>query len=190
MSKEFLIQSSIVRVSRGTCDVACSNLGLKLHVIPFILMLLTVGVTSPSCDQDMGANLDDPNDEKILLGRIVEFNEAFRDGNVELLRVMVSDGYLHTNGDSKAIGKAAWLRYLEKRKTEIDKGLLIVTKYDLSEVKFEIYNDMAVVTGKIDISETYLDENRNYGYRITNIWVKEEGIWKRAAFHDGRIQSL
>ena len=67
-------------------------------------------------------------------------------------------------------------------------GSLIVNHYEMNETEVEIYDDMAIVTAKISFSTIRFEEQKENEFRITNVWVKEEVVWKRAGFHDTRIK--
>lgn len=128
------------------------------------------------------------NEKELLIQRVEEFNLAFRDGDIDKLGSMITDNYTHTNSNSKSIRKSDWLAYLQKRKKELTTGILIVENYEMSESEIEIYDDMAIVTAKISFSSIRAEEQKENEFRVTNVWVKEEGNWKRAGFHDTRIK--
>lgn len=123
-----------------------------------------------------------------LLKTIQEFNKAFQNGNVNVLGSMITENYLHTNGSSKSITKKDWLNYLRKREKEIESGTLEVISYEMDEVKIEFYDNAAIVTGRVRVSNKRNEEVQKNEYRITNIWVNKSGNWKRAGFHDGKIE--
>ncbi len=127
-------------------------------------------------------------EEKILLKSIENFNLAFKKGDVEKLESMITDQYVHTNGNSKSIDKNTWITYLYKRKKEIENKDLIVNSYEMRETEIQLHNNTAIVTGKIVVSNTKNDELIENQYRVTNIWVYKNNQWKRAAFHDGKIK--
>lgn len=126
--------------------------------------------------------------EEKLLKSIEKFNKAFQNGNVAVLESMITENYLHTNGNSKSIGKKDWLDYLSKRENEIKSGNLEVIDYKLDETEIEFYRNTAIVTGKVVVLNKENGRIQKSEYRITNIWVNENGIWKRAGFHDGKIK--
>ena len=135
-----------------------------------------------SCSNEKIAN------KEALLGTIEKFNKAFQAGNVELIESLVTDNYVHTNGNSKAIGKKDWFNYLNKREKEIKSGNLEVVEYKMEEIEVEFHNTIAIVTGKVLVSSKVKGEIKKNEYRITNIWVNINGNWKRAGFHDGKIK--
>ncbi len=141
-----------------------------------------------NCNNEVTQKFNSQEEKETLIKRIEEFNAAFIDGNVDKLESMITDNYLHTNSSSKVIRKDDWLAYLVKRKNEIESGKLIVKDYKMDETEIEIYDNMAIVTGKISFSTSKLDEQKEHEIRITNIWIKDKDIWKRAGFHDTRIK--
>ena len=58
----------------------------------------------------------------------------------------------------------------------------------MDEVDVQFYGDMAIVTGRVSASTRINDEVRNSAYRVSHVWVLEGEDWKRAGFHDGRIE--
>lgn len=125
--------------------------------------------------------------KKELLDAMERFNTAFQSGNVAVISSMVTDNYLHTNGSSKSIRKGDWLDYLKKREKEIKSGNLEVIAYGMEEMEIEIHGKIALVTGKIVVTTKEKNETKTNEYRITNLWLKLDGNWKRAGFHDGKI---
>ncbi len=159
----------------------------NLYTKSLHLTFLLVFIVFQSCKTETGHKQNSSEEEKILLKKVEDFNLAFKECDIEQLETLITENYLHTNGNSRSIKRNAWLGYLEKRKLEINNGNLVVNTYDMKEAEIELYDDMAIVTGKIVTSSTKSGEYQENEYRITNIWIKEEGNWKRAGFHDGKI---
>lgn len=128
-----------------------------------------------------------PNKDQ-LLEAINTFNTAFKNGDVARLESMITDNYQHTNGTSKSIGKESWLNYLHKRKQDLEAGNLVVNAYEMDQMEVELYEDMAIVTARVNTKSTLDGETRENEFRVTNVWVLEDGKWKRAGFHDGKIK--
>lgn len=149
-----------------------------------ILLALTVSF----CTDTKSADETSGNVPQKLLETIAAFNEAFQHGNVVALDSLTTGQYWHTNGNSKAIGKKDWFAYLDKRAKEIQSGNLEVIDYKMTEREIKVYGDMAIVTGKIDITQKTSGKIQKNAYRVTNVWVNLEGGWKRAGFHDGKIE--
>ncbi len=159
---------------------------MKLLCPPFQLaigLLLLAGLNS--CEQPAAeATLSDES----LRVAIATFNEAFARGDAEEIAGLITQDYRHTNGTSTAIDRETWLNYIRQREETISSGELAVNDYGLTELGISRHGEMAIVTGKVSVVQTREGERSEQAYRITNIWVVEDGKWKRAGFHDGKIQ--
>lgn len=150
----------------------------------FTLLLLAVVSACGTEPQETHSPIQTPDLEPTL----DLFNQAFREGNLAVLDSLTTDDYIHTNGNSKAFGKASWFNYLKKRSEQIENGSLVITAYQLQEQETHLHGTSAVVTGKIVTTGTNQGEPFSNALRISNFWVLEDGTWKRAAFHDTRIE--
>lgn len=140
------------------------------------------------CSDSKSDKQEFQNDKERLLSTLEDFNTAFQQGDVAALHSMVTENYVHTNGSSKAIGKTTWFNYLDKRATAIASGKLKVIDYKMEDIAIQFHGAIALVTGKVLVTTMEKEELTKNAYRITNIWVNENGQWKRAGFHDGKIQ--
>nr|WP_298994462.1 nuclear transport factor 2 family protein [uncultured Allomuricauda sp.] len=127
-------------------------------------------------------------DQDALMTSIEKFNKAFSEGDLNILDSMTTTNYLHTNSSSKVIGKKDWFNYLEKRSKRLQSGEIEVLDYKLDETKVEYHGNSAIVTGKVTVKVKDSLGSKENQYRITNLWVYENGTWKRAGFHDGKIK--
>ena len=127
-------------------------------------------------------------DTQQLLETIKLFNQAFQHGNLTVLDSLTTDDYTHTNGNSKAIGKKRWFAYLSNRANEIKLGNLEVIDYTMTVREIKVYGNTAIVTGKIEVTQKASGEIQKNAYRVTHIWANLEGSWKRAGFHDGKME--
>lgn len=137
-----------------------------------------------SCDSD---KKNQEAEMQLLEQSMQTFNEAFQEGNLQVLDSLTTDSYTHTNSSDRAFGKERWFNYLENRTKDIDSGRLKIDKYQLLEKEVTLYGDAAVVTGLILNTGFNRGEPFSSQIRISNFWIKEEGTWKRAGFHDTRI---
>lgn len=155
----------------------------------FFRILLVIGIAlhlSYCRDMDTSHKESVPSKTE-LVATIDEFNNAFQQGNVSVLKSMITENYVHTNGSSQSIGKKDWLKYLSKRENDIKTGNLEVLQYEMDDMKIEFYGEMAIVTGRVAVSNKEKEETHNAEYRVTHVWINDHGDWKRAGFHDGKI---
>lgn len=85
-----------------------------LLLIIFSISLILIASAFQNCKAKTGCKRNS-SAEGLLLKRIDKFNRAFKECDIEQLETLITDDYLHTNGNSKSIGKDAWIGYLEKR---------------------------------------------------------------------------
>ncbi|KAA3635598.1 MAG: nuclear transport factor 2 family protein [Bacteroidetes bacterium] len=158
-----------------------------MKVLKLVLIAITA-ISFTNCSPEKQQQILSEADKEALVETLEKFNQAFRDGNTALLQSMITDNYIHTNGNSKSIGKDTWLNYLRKREKDIQTGNLEVLNYTMEDLEITYHNNVAIATGKILVSSKRQNEVVDNEYRITNIWVFESGLWKRAGFHDGKIK--
>nr|WP_298794055.1 nuclear transport factor 2 family protein [uncultured Allomuricauda sp.] len=146
------------------------------------LIIIVLGLCLANCQTKRSSE-----PEKLAIS-IEKFNTAFAEGNLEVLYAMTTENYLHTNSSSRVIGKTDWFNYLKKRNKDLKSGAIEVLEYQLDETKIEHHDNTAIVTGKVRVVIQDSTGTKISQYRITNIWVYEDGTWKRAGFHDGRME--
>lgn len=145
----------------------------------YLLLFLLI-----SCAQSKKDKI--PNGE---LSRTLEkFNTAFANGNLTVLDSLTTENYLHTNGNAQVITKDQWFNYLRKRNKRLESGALSILEYDFTEQKIEFYGTTSIITGKVKVISKDSLGTKESQYRVTHIWVYEDGLWKRAGFHDGKIK--
>jgi len=147
------------------------------------LLIYTMFISFFSCS----TKKDAPANQESLIEAINTFNNAFAKGDLKTLTVMITNKYKHTNGNSKAIVAKDWLNYLHKRNKDLQSKDLVVHSYDMDQIEMVLYGSNAIVTGRIQTSSTLKGALRENKYRVTHVWVYENHRWKRAGFHDGKI---
>src|SRR5206468_473592 len=76
------------------------------------------------------------------------FGEAWANSDVDAIRSMLADDYIHTDTDGKVLNKAAYLAYIQERKT---KGMR--NHIEFRDVAVRTYGkDVAVITGENIVS--------------------------------------
>ncbi|MBO3699186.1 nuclear transport factor 2 family protein [Roseivirga sp. E12] len=126
--------------------------------------------------------------EKDLMTTLEYFNTAFAEGDLDYLDKHTTDDYRHTNSSSKAFGKEAWFNYLKTRKKDLTNGVLMVENYEMTEIEVQLHSNSAFVTGVVHTKGNHYSEAFDRKLRVSHYWVFEEGVWKRAGFHDTLIE--
>ncbi|HAS43990.1 MAG TPA: hypothetical protein DCS93_26165 [Microscillaceae bacterium] len=119
---------------------------------------------------------------------VEEFNKAFLEADVVRLHGLLTDDYIHSNSGSKVINKMNWLKYIKTRRRQLDRKILQVKDYKMSDVVIKVYGNTAVVNALITSSGIMKRKPFLSAIRCTHVWIKEGGVWKRAAFHDSKLR--
>lgn len=133
-----------------------------------------------------------PSQEEVkaeLREAIDAFNRAFAEADTSQLKTMLTEDYQHSNSYYEAIGKNTWLEYVGQRKADLDSGEMELLNYALDQEQIQVIGNTGILSGRIRVESRLGTDTTEAAYRITNVWIKEEGKWKRAAFHDGRIKN-
>ncbi len=120
--------------------------------------------------------------EKELQQRVLEFAQVWAKSDVVTLGRLLASDYLHTDFEGKVQNRDEWLAYAQSPRP--------VKRVEFEDVKIRLYGDVAVITGKNAITVSGKNvitgekiEGESKGtIRFTQVWVKEDGTWKRALF--------
>ena len=119
---------------------------------------------------------------------VLTFGHAFVEADIAVLQEYLTDGYIHVNGRSGTVlNRTDWLKWMESRKAELISGELVVDVYDVKDLKVEIYQETAMVTGIIVSRGRRKGTSIGSRVRFTNVWVMQGGSWRRAMFHDSPL---
>ena len=115
-------------------------------------------------------------------------NRAFVEADSGALDTLLAPGYVHTNGVSGSVlDRGTWLAYIRDRREELRSGRLRVDRYETPEATIRWHPGGAVVSNRV-MSEGTRDGVRfTSRLQVTQIWVRLDGRWRRAAFHDSPI---
>lgn len=119
---------------------------------------------------------------------IKNFNQAFMQADVATLDNLLTEQYLHTNSGNKAFNKASWLKWVGSRQDAVKSGQLKYDSYLTEDLSIIIYQNSAVVTGRNIAKGISAYKPFNVDIRFTHLWVKQQGKWKRASFHDAPVK--
>lgn len=129
-----------------------------------------------------------PPDDQLIKQRILEFDTAYKTGDVEKLDQMISFDYLHTNPSGNIVTRESWLNWNTSRADAIKSGDLVINTYETSELNIRIKNQTTVVASGINTSSG-IDKGEPFEtkVRFTHLWILEDGAWKRTVFHDSYL---
>ena len=142
------------------------------------LLYMFVGFSLTVCTPSQGPDLPT---------QLTAFNAAFEKGDVTALASMLTEDYVHTNHSWKSFGKTQWLQYMQSRSEKLAAGDLQIDLYQMDELAIQQHGSSAIVTARIEVRGTEDGTSFFKQFRVTHVWVQQEGRWLRAAFHDTRI---
>jgi ketosteroid isomerase-like protein len=133
-----------------------------------------------------------PNDQVLeedeVRSAFSEFSRAFQQADVSVLQTLVAKNYVHVNGGSaNVLNRDEWLSWIASRRAELDGGVLVIRTYSVEDVNVQIYGETTVVTGVVMSSGERNGVSFNSAVRFTNVWVKQDGVLRRVAFHDSPL---
>lgn len=126
----------------------------------------------------------DGHKEARLKERLTALSAAFNAADVETLRTLLAEHYSHTNNSAPPLNREAWLKSIEKRRADMDSGLLEITDVQTSEVEVHTNNDTAVATGLYVMQGKRAGNPFGLKIRYTQVWEWDGADWYRVAFHD------
>ena len=116
------------------------------------------------------------------------FGRAFVEADVPTLESFLSENYVHVNGGSgNVLNRDDWLKWMKSRRSEIEKGELVVDDYRIEDVRIALDGDTATVIGTVFSSVSRNGNSKTSKIRFSNIWLYREGVWRRAVFHDSPL---
>jgi hypothetical protein len=62
-------------------------------------------------------------------------------------------------------------------------GHLKFPRYETSDIRIRVYNDAAVVTGRLQRTRTVNGNNVDDNWRFTKMYVRRSGKWQVVAWH-------
>jgi ketosteroid isomerase-like protein len=107
---------------------------------------------------------------------IRHFSEAWAAGDRPALETLTSESYTHTDFGGEFYDRASWLDYVGRRKGQ-------PTRIDFEDLQVRSLGDLAIVNG-VNAIHWRGDDDAPFDQRIrmTQVWRKVEGLWKREAF--------
>lgn len=145
-------------------------------------LVLSAAILSAGLLTEAGAS--DPQKIESL---VIRFGEAYRNADIETIDRLLASKYSHINDGGKPIDREAYLDWNKTRKANLNSGAWSVSAYELSGLEVTVFPGSAVVTGVVTASGERDGEGWSSRVRFTNLWVEEDGAWRRAAFHDTKL---
>jgi len=138
--------------------------------IAFICLLMVLPGFGVAQSIDGNGPARDEAIKKEILKHEDEDHEAFKKGNASAIDRLYADGVSLTYADGKMISKAQLMADIKAGKHK-----LFNVSHD--DIQMRIYGNTVVVTGHSTATGTLYNKPR----RFTNVYVKQQGIWRLVA---------
>ena len=123
------------------------------------------------------ANRSQQSNDVAELSRLESvWNDAYTRGIVEPLNQLLADDLIVTMSDMATLDKAQSIGLLRS-------GHLKFPRYETSDIRIRVYNDAAVVTGRLQRTRTVNGNNVDDDWRFTKVYVRRSGKWQVVAWH-------
>jgi hypothetical protein len=153
-----------------------------------LTVLATLGAAGPIARADAQV-VPDSAARPELIRALGEFRDAFARADAATLERLLTDDYVHTNGGSgQVVTRAAWLSYVRGRRVELDDGTLRIDEYLVSEPDIRLFGTSAVVLQQVTTTGVRKGEAFRSRVQVSQVWTREGGRWRRAAFHDSPLE--
>lgn len=156
------------------------------YILLFPILLL-LALTS-SCVQSTPSASGDEESIEAVRERVEVFSNAFVEADTLALSALLTDNYIHTNTDGSLLNKQRWLAWIQTQHHALRDGTLQIDSYTNESVTVALHGTEAAVVTGINISNGVRNGEAFQSHiRFTHLWVREDSQWRRAAFHDTRL---
>jgi uncharacterized protein (TIGR02246 family) len=131
-----------------------------------LLVALTLGQASQSADAATVTQLE------------TTWNEAHRKGDAATLQQLFADDVVVVVPGMRPLSKADSLAVLKS-------GKMTFERYESSDLTVRVYDDMAIVTGRIQRTRAMVGggQKMDDDWRFTKVYLRRGGTWRVISFH-------
>jgi len=119
---------------------------------------------------------EDSNDVKELTRLETVWNEAYVRGDATALESLCADDLIATMTDMQILNKAQSLGILRS-------GRVKFQRYETSDLRIRVYDNAAVVTGRLERTRLTSAGEATDGWRFTKVYVRHDKQWQVVAWH-------
>jgi hypothetical protein len=116
------------------------------------------------------------NDAKELTRLETVWNNAYVQGDAAALEALCADDLVATMTNMQVLNKAQSLGILKS-------GRVKFQRYETSELRIRVYDNAAVVTGRLQRTRLTDAGEANDSWRFTKVYVRHDNKWQVVAWH-------
>jgi hypothetical protein len=115
-------------------------------------------------------------DAKELAHLEAAWNEAYLRGDADAVERLCADDLIVTMSDMPVLTKADSLRILRS-------GRVKFKRYATSDVDIRVYDNAAVITGRLERTREAQGHEADDAWRFTKVYIRRSGKWQVVAWH-------
>jgi len=119
---------------------------------------------------------EDSNDVKELTRLETVWNEACVHGDAAALDALCGDDLIATMTDMQVLNKAQSLGILRS-------GRVKFQRYETSDLRIRVYDNAAVVTGRLQRTRLAGAGEADDSWRFTKVYIRHDNKWQVVAWH-------
>jgi hypothetical protein len=109
------------------------------------------------------------------------WNEAHLNNDAEALEKLWADDLIITVTNMPVMTKSQALSFLRS-------GRMKFQRYETSDIHVRVYDNSAVVSGKLQRTRNVDDQKIEDNWQFTKMYVRQQGRWQVVAFHSSTIE--
>jgi ketosteroid isomerase-like protein len=119
--------------------------------------------------------------EKAIVGLEQQIRRAVIEGDTSILERYLADDYVGIGPNGDAADKSKTIQ-------ELKDGTVKYSAIDVTEENVRMYGDTGIYNGRGDVKLTINGQPQTADVRVTIVWLKQNGQWKRVSFQATRVQ--
>jgi len=141
-----------------------------------LIFTLSLGSAAWSQEKKTGGGT-----EKAIVGLEQQIRRAVIKGDTSILERYLADDFVGIGPNGDAADKSKTIQ-------ELKDGTVKYSAIDVTEENVRMYGDTGIYNGRGDVKMTINGQPQTADVRVTIVWLKQNGQWKRVSFQATRVQ--
>ena len=141
-----------------------------------LIFTLSLGSAAWSQEKKAGGGT-----EKAVVGLEQQIRMAVIKGDTSILERYLADDFVGIGPNGDAADKSKTIQ-------ELKDGTVKYSAIDVTEENVRMYGDTGIYNGRGDVKLTINGQPQTADVRVTIVWLKQNGQWKRVSFQATRVQ--
>jgi ketosteroid isomerase-like protein len=141
-----------------------------------LIFTLSLGSAAWSQEKKTGGGT-----EQTIVGLEQQIRRAVIKGDTSILEQYLADDFVGIGPNGDAADKSKTIQ-------ELKDGTVKYSAIDVTEENVRMYGDTGIYNGRGDVKLTINGQPQAADVRVTIVWLKQNGQWKRVSFQATRVQ--